>query len=204
MFHNSKVQLPQLPRELVKNCTFIADRYTMLPLLPKDAICAEVGVLAGDFSGEILRLCNPRELHLIDIFDCPDYASSKRFTAYENESFVRKRFESDIIKGKVTMKKGLSWEVLATYPDNYFDWVYIDAAHDYRSVVRDLEQANRVTKEGGIIVMNDYIVVDHKSGNEYGVVQATNEFMINHGFEMIYFAFHPELFCDVAIRKIQA
>lgn len=192
-----------LPQNLLKNCLFIPDRYTLLMHLPKEGICAEVGVLAGDFSQEILRICFPHELHLIDVFDCPDYSTTNRFTAAENEAFVRGRFGADVTNGRVHVKKGNSWDMLATYPDHYFDWVYIDAAHDYKSVVKDLDQALRVLKKNGIIIMNDYIMVDHKSGNEYGVVPATNEFMIKNNFEMIYFAFHPELFCDIAIRKVQ-
>ena len=51
--------------------------------------------------------------------------------------------------------------------------------------------------------MNDYIMFDHKSKTDYGVVQATNEFMIENNYEMLFFAFHPQLFCDIAIRRIQ-
>ena len=56
----------------------------------------------------------------------------------------------------------------------------------------------------GYLVMNDYILYDHFAKEEYGVVQATNEFMVEYNFEMIYFALHPEMFCDVLIRRIQA
>jgi len=52
--------------------------------------------------------------------------------------------------------------------------------------------------------MNDYIMYDHFTKEEYGVVPATNEFMMEHNFEMLYFALHPEMFCDVLIRRIQA
>ena len=51
--------------------------------------------------------------------------------------------------------------------------------------------------------MNDYIMYDHFTKEEYGVVQATNEFMLANNFEMLYFALHPEMFCDVLIKKIQ-
>jgi len=162
-----------------------------------------VGVLAGDFSQHILDATEPKELHLIDVFNCDDYPAQKRFVARENEAFVKHRYQKQIAEGKVTVKTGLSWEMLATYEDEYFDWIYIDAAHDYKSVVKDLAEAGKKIKPEGILVLNDYILFDHRSKSDYGVVQATNEFMLEHRFEMIYFAFHPELFCDVAIKRIK-
>jgi len=99
--------------------------------------------------------------------------------------------------------KGLSWDTLSTFPDNHFDWVYVDAAHDYESVKKDLEQSYRCLKNDGYIVMNDYIMFDHFTKENYGVVQATNDFMIENDFEMLFFALHPDMFCDVLIRKTQ-
>jgi hypothetical protein len=47
--------------------------------------------------------------------------------------------------------------------------------------------------------MNDYIMRD--LGGEYGVIHATNEFMIAENWEMIYFALEQNMFCDVVLRK---
>ncbi len=193
----------KLSEKYLKNCQFVYDRYIALNKLPREGVIAEVGVLAGDLSMWLINNKKPKELHLIDIFDCDDYPVSKRFTRRENESFVRNRFQQQIDDGRVFIRKGYSWDMLALYPDHYFDWIYIDAAHDYRSVKRDLAEAVRTIKPDGYIIMNDYIMFDHIARTEYGVVQATNEFCIEHNWEFLYFAFHPQLFCDVVLRRIK-
>ena len=91
---------------------------------------------------------------------------------------------------------------MTAFNENYFDWIYIDAAHDYQSVKKDLFQAKRTIKENGLIIMNDYIMFDHFTKEKYGVVQATNEFMIENNYEMLYFALHQDMFCDVVLKKI--
>ena len=191
----------ELPVVKLKNCIFLQNRYALLDKLPKNSLGAEVGVLAGDFSEAILNTCKPKELVLIDLFDCKDFKMKNRFDSKGNLDFVEQRFKKEIQESVVKVLQGNSWTILEMFPDNYFDWIYIDAAHDYHSVKKDLEQAHRIIKNDGLIIMNDYIMFDHISGVPYGVVQATNEFMIMKNYEMAYYAFHPQLFCDVAIRR---
>jgi hypothetical protein len=186
------------------NCRFVHDRYVALNALPKGGIIAEVGVLAGDLSEWLLKNIQPKELHLIDIFYGNDFPGRDRFKKKENEQFIINRFNQQLQEGQVKMHKGYSWEMLAAFPDLCFDWIYIDAAHDYESVKKDLDQAIKKVKPSGYIIMNDYIMYDHLANTKYGVVQATNEFCIEHGWEFIFFAFHPQLFCDVVLRKISA
>lgn len=192
-----------LLKKHAKNCQFVFDRYEALLKLPKGGKIAEVGVLAGDLSEWMLNQMNPTELHLIDIYHCDDFPGHHRFRKSGNYQFVFNRFEKEIAAGRVLLKKGNSWDMLATYPDGYFDLIYIDAAHDYRSVRNDLEASRKKIKPDGYIVMNDYIMYDHLANIPYGVVQATNEFCITYNWELLYFAFHSNLFCDVVLRKMQ-
>ena len=48
---------------------------------------------------------------------------------------VQQRFEG---AGDVTIHRGTSADVLATFSDGFFDWVYIDGNHDYTYVLADL------------------------------------------------------------------
>jgi hypothetical protein len=52
-------------------------------------------------------------------------------------------------------------------------------------------------------VMNDYIFFDHIASLKYGVVEATHEFCLEHGYEMLYLALQPQMFCDVCIRRMK-
>ena len=201
MKKNELIEAPRLHDQQVKNCTMLSDRFHILKHMPKNAVVAEVGVLGGDWSRHILEETSPEKLVLIDTFYSDDYAHLKRFNKGSHEQYIRAKFE--LAKEKVEVRKGLSWDELASFPNDHFDWMYIDAAHDYESVVRDLEQAHLKLKPNGYLVMNDYIMYDYYTAEPYGVVQATNEFMLENDFEMLYWALHPGLFCDVVIRKRQ-
>jgi len=173
----------------------------MFQYLPKAGVGVEIGVLGGDWSKCLLEALEPKELSLLDTFYSNDYPEQKRFTKKTHEQYIRNEFTP--FREQVKVIKGLSWDSMSKFPKSYFDWIYIDAAHDYKSVKKDLEQAFRTLKPTGYIIMNDYIMYDHFTKENYGVVQATNEFMVANNFEMLYFALHPDMFCDVVIRKIQ-
>ena len=196
-----RVSVPRLGQEMVRNCKLLSDRYHLLEYLPKNGKGIEVGVLGGDWSQHLLDKTSPKELILADTFNSNDYPHKNRFNKKNHEYYIKAKFET--YSDQVKVLKGLSWDIMAQFPDHYFDWMYIDAAHDYASVKKDLNQCKRLLKPNGYLVMNDYIMYDHFTKEEYGVVTATNEFMLEHNFEMLYFALHPEMFCDVLIRKIQ-
>lgn len=123
-----------LGEEHLRNCRFVADRELLLEHLPRGGVVAEVGVLAGDYSARILEITSPAKLHLIDSYDASDWPQTARFVPDTHEAFVRSRFRAEIDRGVVEIRRGLSWEQLATLPDQAFDWIYIDAGHDYESV----------------------------------------------------------------------
>ena len=79
--------------------------------------------------------------------------------------------------------------------------IYIDAAHDYQSVMRDLAVANRKLKPSGYIVLNDYTIVDPLLLQHYDIVRAAHEFCLQEDWEIAFLALHPLMFCDVALRK---
>ena len=191
----------ELTAKYLSNCKMLANRYFILDFIPKNGIGVEIGVLGGDWSKNLLNVTTPKELVLIDTYYSNDYPTENRFTNITHEQYVRSKFES--YGNQVRVLKGLSWDCMNIFKDNYFDWIYIDAAHDYISVKKDLDQAERTIKENGLIIMNDYIMYDHIAKEDYGVVQATNEFMIENNYEMLFFALHPEMFCDVVLRKIR-
>jgi len=193
--------IARLHEKHVQNCIVLSDRYHLLKHLPTNSKGAEVGVLGGDWSNHLLSITDPSELVLIDTYYSNDYEHQKRFTKKNHEAYIKEKFSSQGERVKVL--KGLSWELLDKFDADYFDWIYIDAAHDYKSVVKDLKAAHRVLKQGGYLIMNDYISYDHFTKEDYGVVQATNEFMTDNNFEMLFFALHPAMFCDVVLRQIQ-
>jgi predicted O-methyltransferase YrrM len=122
----------------------VKDRNRMFEqIMPKHSICAEVGVREGDNAIQILRRSLPKRLHLIDPWDerySPHYESIK-------ERMTNK---------PVVIHRGRSTDIGRKFPDNFFDWVYVDADHSYNSVSKDLHLYYHKIKPGGVLAGHDF------------------------------------------------
>jgi hypothetical protein len=160
-------------------------RAQLLEFLPKNAVCAEIGVHLGDFSKEILAYCAPAKLHLIDpwtyeqseVYRHAWYGGMARGGQEEMDErylAVCTLFEPDVRDGRVQIHRGLSSEVLSSFPADYFDWIYIDGNHFYDFVKRDLELSLEKTRPEGYITGDDYMEGKWWQG---GVKRAVDEFV---------------------------
>merc|ERR1711879_559644 len=88
--------------------------------------------------------------------------------------------------------KGLSVQAAKMFEDESLDWVYVDALHDHKSVIKDLEAWYPKVRWGGFLSGDDYgdaqrtpmmtaeryrrgIGWDPK-GDNWGVISAVNQF----------------------------
>jgi hypothetical protein len=199
----------ELPGRHLINSRIVSERSDILKLLPKGGTVAEVGVAFGRYSRKIIDIMKPKRFVAIDTFqlDAPSLsghsAYSDVFGELTHEKFYEKEFSAEIQTGRLLVKKGYSSEMLAEFPSGFFDMIYIDAAHDYDSVKKDLELASEKISDGGFLILNDYTILDPLLLQPYGIVQATNEFCISKGWEVVYLALHPYMFCDIALSKIK-
>ena len=74
----------------------------------------------------------------------------------------------------VNVVRGLSNDVVPTLPDNFYDFVYIDGDHTPEQVYRDAIMVWPKTKEGGIILFDDYLWKDVNT--KEGVDRFVHEF----------------------------
>jgi hypothetical protein len=194
---------PRLPPELLQNCRVLPSRYDLLAFLPKHKVIAEIGVAFGDFSENLVRDCEPSLFVAIDTFILHTLAElwgkspQETFGDQTHLQFYRSRFAELIEQNKVKVLEGDSSVQIGMLEDNSVDIFYVDGDHSYDGVLRDLTAIKTKIRQGGMIIMNDYIMTDRS--HPYGVVQATNEFMISENWEMLFFCLEPLMFCDVVL-----
>ena len=108
----------------------------------------------------------------------------------------------DIIGREILDSRGNpTVEVDVRLEDGAFDLVYVDAGHEYDEVRRDGAVAARKLTPGGVLIFNDYIMVDHHYGTPYGVVRAVNELVTASDWKVVGFALQQQMFCDIALCR---
>ena len=133
----------------------------------RPAVCAEIGVQFGHYSAEILEICKPSQLILVDPWKSLNWM-------YVG---VQERFKKEIKKSKVEIIRKMSHLAAKIFEDETFDWVYIDAKHDKPNVARDLNSWAPKVEPGGWILGHDYMEVKDAQGVEYGVIEAVADFV---------------------------
>lgn len=167
---NEKVFLKD---EYLQNCKLISCRENLLEKMVKNGVYAEVGVAEGYFSSKIMEICAPKKLYMIEYGE--DYCIE-----------LKKKFNKEISEGVVEVLQGDSVDMLKTLEDKSLDFVYLDATHDYEHPKAELNICKNKVKNNGYIMGHDYTRFSMWEGEQYGVIEAVNEFMINNQYEMVY------------------
>jgi hypothetical protein len=190
------------------NARVLPNRNAILPLLPKGKIIAEIGVAFGDFSQTLIECCAPRTFIAVDIFTLHELETlwgrpaRDTFGDRSHLDFYLARFADLVRQGVVQVIHKDSVSALEQLDDQSVDIFYVDANHTYESVSKELSTIKNKIAPDGYIILNDYIMNEVGFSNApYGVAQATNEFMIENDWEMMYFALHEYMYCDVVLRK---
>jgi SAM-dependent methyltransferase len=164
-------------------------RSAFLRQMPKHAVCAEIGVFRGEYSREILRIARPRELHLIDGWWTLYGERFPEFWGeYSDHGRLTTRQAYDETVAAISEHPGAKihvgddLEILATFPDAYFDWVYLDSSHLYEHTLKELALLKRKVKSDGIIVGDDF--TEDPSDCNHGCAVAIREFCEAEGWEV--------------------
>lgn len=161
----------------------------LLNVMDYKVIC-EVGVAEGDFLYG-LGLSKPKRLVGVDVWDRygtepykgPLYdmysfvfPSNKKWREEVQEWAKSNSFKTDIIVD-------YSVEAAKQFEDGYFDFVYIDALHDYKSVLADLEAWYPKVRKGGMLSGHDYQYLEKPMKEFNGAFEvefAVKDFMKKH------------------------
>jgi hypothetical protein len=201
---NSENTVP--PTRLLKNARIFADRAELLKELPLGGTAVEVGVAYGDLTRQILDIMQPDTFIAIDSFgisaeDEPWGRHLLKDSGSNHYDYYCTQFRDHIQEGRMFVRKGMSWDMIAALPDNSVDYMYVDADHSYDSVCKEIKALKPKMKPDGIIQFNDYTLFDYKSLVAYGVPGAVHAFMLAENYEMLYLSLHPLGNYDVVIRR---
>lgn len=153
---------------------------------------AEIGVYKGAFSTKNLQRWNGKVYWMIDAWEQRvndtkkpgeesdnNDATSRQLTRYEKAKSITERWAH-----KRKLLRAYSVPAASRFPDNYFDWIYVDALHTHDAVFEDLLAWWPKLKVGGMISGDDYAdkgdqgfrATDAPTIYSWGVRSAVNDF----------------------------
>ena len=120
---------------------------------------AEIGVDQAVTTRYLLALCSQLHLYAVDNWARPTLmlvGTTKYF--HQDPHYAEKIFDArtQAFKDRLTILRGLSWEMAARVPDNSLDFVFIDADHSYECVKRDILAWTPKLKQGRLMCGHDY------------------------------------------------
>ena len=139
----------------------------------------EIGVGLGKFSRILVEKSDLRKIYLLDAWkefpkdeyqDISNKAQAEQDARYES---VVRLFEPN--KDRVEIIRDDCTCAVNKFEDGFFDFIYIDANHEYAHVKRDILQWYPKSRSGGVFSGHDYMDGIKRSG-VYGVKSAVDEF----------------------------
>ena len=74
-----------------------------------------------------------------------------------NYNIARSRVQPWLDNGTAVMMRRFSEAAAMDFPDSFFDFIYVDAGHEYHNVARDLEMWWPKLKLGGMFAGDDFV-----------------------------------------------
>lgn len=154
-------------------------RYTYFPRLFKRSgfkVGAEIGVAKGYFSKHLLRFVPGLLLFSIDAWKL--FSGCRLGETQQMMDKLYERAKQRLYPYNCAIIREWSNQAVKYFADGSLDFVYIDAAHDYDSVMEDLTLWSKKVRKGGIVAGDDFVDPHGKDYPKdiYDVKQAVLDF----------------------------
>lgn len=153
----------------------------------KRGVGAELGVQQGLYAKSILSAWpSATEYHMIDpwvtqtnYIDAANVDQETQDARMASAAAVAQSFAPRVA---VSVVRNFSYDAVNLYPDCYFDFVYVDAVHDYEGALNDMIDWWPKVRSGGLLAGHDMIdAIQHEPGGRssiFGVKTAVEHFAI--------------------------
>lgn len=121
---------------------------------------AEIGCYKGQTTSKVLKNCpSISNYYAIDLWEFREDVMEKReieLRKNENQNKIFDEFKSKVGEdSRITIYRGVSWEMANHVSDESLDIIFIDADHAYLSVKKDLQAWVPKVRKGGIVSGHD-------------------------------------------------
>jgi len=153
---------------------------------------AEVGVLCGRLSADMLRQIPRLHLVMVDLWRSPpedgEYVrTGDPLAMISRESFSKAKSTAmknvAFAEGRYTVIQQDSAEAAGNFPDSHFDFVFIDACHARAACYRDIVAWCPKVNRGCLLCGHDYNVPGPTG--RFGVKEAVDQFVEEHKLNLI-------------------
>ena len=141
------------------------DRNQLGSILEREnkTVGVELGVQGGYYSNIILsQWPSCREYHLVDLWAHQEnYEDLANADQAEQDRLYNESIENTKDwKDKIRICRNYTSVCVEKMPDGHFDFVYVDARHDYKGVYEDVRAWWPKLRVGGIMAGHDYVTQD--------------------------------------------
>lgn len=162
------------------HCPTREDLPTLLNSLGLCGCGVEVGVQEGRFSAHILERWHGKRLISVDPWETQDadaYQDIANVSQTRHDLYYRRTMARLSRYGeRSSIWRTTSEEAAGRVSAASLDFVYLDARHDYESVVADLELWRPALRPGAVFAGHDYLDGTFPKVGEFGVKAAVDEF----------------------------
>jgi len=124
---------------------------------------AELGVWLGETFKHLVKTCHNLHLIGVDLYEAqPGYDGPEQWTRGENgHAWDHETYYQDLLRfcqaypGRAEIIKDYTTEAAKEVEDESLDFVFIDADHSYKGVMRDVEAWAPKVRKGGMIIGHD-------------------------------------------------
>jgi hypothetical protein len=149
---------------------------------------------------EIAKGAQPQSLILVDLWEWERTPLNMDDSASPEQVLAEAR-ERMSVYPQTVFRKGEVAEVMSTYPDHYFDWVYLDTSHDYEETLHSLSLLKNKVKPGGYLAGHDYAYGNWVNKHMFGVIPAVHNFCTVNNWELAFLTL--EEYASFALRAMR-